>query len=256
MSNFGLYSEYYDLLYTDKDYRAESDYISDLIRDHKPSASAILELGCGTGMHAAALGEKGFSVTGVDMSQTMLDRAVQRKASLDETIASRLSFQHGDARTFRSEVKFDVVVSLFHVFSYQTSNADLQAAFETAAWHLKPGGILIFDYWYGPAVLSQVPEVRVKRLQNDKCTVLRIAEPELIPAENIVIVNYWMLIDSLLNSESERITESHKMRYLFVPEIEALSAKLFRSRQHFAWMTKRAPGFDDWAGLSVLECLE
>lgn len=256
MSNFGLYSEYYDLLYNDKDYQSEAEYVNQLIREHKPTASTILDLGCGTGMHATALCVKGYSVTGVDMSQPMLSSAMKRKALLEESISKRLNFQHGDARTYRSELKFDVVVSLFHVFSYQTTNADLQAAFETAKCHLKPGGILIFDYWYGPAVLTQIPEVRVKRLQNAKCKVLRIAEPELLPKDNVVIVNYWLLIDSLANDESERISETHKMRYLFIPEIEALTSKTFHPLKHFAWMTQRAPGLDDWAGLSILECLE
>ena len=253
MSNFGLYSEYYDLIYNDKDYSAESDYISDLISENKPSAASILELGCGTGMHATALSKKGFSITGVDISQKMIDLASQRKESLDKSIANRLSFQVGDARTFRSDVKFDVAISLFHVFSYQSSNFDLQAAFETAAMNLNPGGILIFDYWFGPGVLSQVPEVRIKRLENEKCKVLRIAEPELFPTENAVVVNYWMLIDSLLKKESARFNESHKMRYLFAPEIEFLSDIHFHKGQHFAWMTKRKPGFSDWAAVSILE---
>ena len=54
-------------------------------------------------------------------------------------------------------------------------------------------------------------------------------------------------------SRTERIAETHTMRYLFIPEIEALSLKLFRPRCHYAWMSKRAPGFEDWAALSVLE---
>lgn len=256
MSNFDLYSEYYDLLYQDKNYQSEADYVNELIREHMPTASTILDLGCGTGMHATALSVKGYSVAGVDMSQTMLEGAMKRNALLDGAVSKRLKFEHGDARSYRSNLKFDVVISLFHVFSYQTTNADLQAVFETAACHLKSGGILIFDYWYGPAVLTQVPEVRVKRLQNEKCKVLRIAEPELLPNENVVNVNYWLQIDSLVDGESEHISESHKMRYLFIPEIEALSSKFFHPQKHLAWMTKRAPGLNDWAGLSVLECQE
>jgi SAM-dependent methyltransferase len=253
MINFALYSQYYDLLYEDKDYQSESDYVNALIQEYKPSASSILDIGCGTGLHATALAMKGYSVTGVDMSKTMLDNAVNRKGLLDESISNKLDFQLGDARTYRGNLKYDVVVSLFHVFSYQTTDADLQATFETAAYHLKPGGILIFDYWYGPAVLTQIPEVRVKRLQNDKCKVIRIAEPTLFPTKNVVNVNYWMLIDSLVSEESERVTEAHTMRYLFIPEIEAFSSKNFRSLDHFAWMTRQSPTIYDWAGLSILE---
>lgn len=254
MSVFGLYSEYYDLLYSDKDYEGEARYISDLILEYAPTAKQVLELGCGTGAHAVLLAQQGYSVTGVDLSQNMLDKAITRRTQLDREAASRLDFQQADARAYRGDQKFDVVISLFHVFSYQTTNSDLLATFETAARHLRPGGILIFDYWYGPSVLTQRPDIRIKRLENERCRVLRIAEPEMFPLRNVVNVNYLMLIDSLVDNRSERISESHSMRYLFVPEIEALSSRLFQPLSHYAWMTKRIPGLSDWAALSVMEC--
>ena len=253
MSVFSLYSEYYDLLYSDKDYEGEARYVGDLIRENSPTANSVLELGCGTGTHAVLLAQQGYAVTGVDISQTMLDKAVTRKTQLNSDVASRLDFQLGDVRTYRSDQKFDVVISLFHVFSYQNTNNDLLATFETVAQHLQPGGILIFDYWYGPSVLTQIPEIRVKRFENDRCKVLRIAEPEVFPSRNVVDVKYWMLIDSLVENRTERIAETHTMRYLFIPEIEALSLKLFHPLCHHAWMSRKAPGFDDWAALSVLE---
>ena len=53
---------------------------------------------------------------------------------------------------------FDAVIALFHVVSYQTTEHDLRATFATAARHLNPGGVLLFDVWHGPAVLAQQPE--------------------------------------------------------------------------------------------------
>nr|MBA2706707.1 SAM-dependent methyltransferase [Gemmatimonadaceae bacterium] len=55
MSVFGSYSRYYDLLYRDKDYAAESAYVASLLAVHAPGARSILEIGCGTGAHAAEL---------------------------------------------------------------------------------------------------------------------------------------------------------------------------------------------------------
>ena len=51
MSVFKDYSNYYDLLYSDKDYEAEADYIDHLIQKNNPGAKTILNLGCGTGKH-------------------------------------------------------------------------------------------------------------------------------------------------------------------------------------------------------------
>ncbi len=253
MSVFALYAQYYDLLYRDKDYAGEAAYIAELIREHTPQATSILELGCGTGAHASHFAKLGYIVTVIDMSEPMLQQARARKFALAPELSQRLTFEEGDVRTFSAHKCFDVVASLFHVFSYQTTNHNLQAAFETAASHLRPGGLLIFDYWYGPAVLTQRPEVRVKRLEDDALRVVRIAEPEMFATENRVRVNYWVLMDSKNVNHSERLTERHDMRYLFIPEIEALSSPWFSPQAHYAWNTRRAPDFADWAGVTVME---
>ncbi|NEP55244.1 MAG: class I SAM-dependent methyltransferase, partial [Moorea sp. SIO3C2] len=141
MSVFGNYARYYDLLYRDKDYVGEAQFIHRLIQTHAPQAQNILELGCGTGNHAVLLAKEGYQLDGVDMSQEMLVTANDRLSQLPSEIASRLQFTHGDIREVRLNQSFDVVLSLFHVISYQTTNEDLLAAFNTVKEHLKPGGI-------------------------------------------------------------------------------------------------------------------
>ncbi|HXV17836.1 MAG TPA: methyltransferase domain-containing protein, partial [Gemmatimonadaceae bacterium] len=79
MTVFAGYSRYYDLLYRDKDYGAEALYVSQLIKTHSPDAVSIMEIGCGTGAHAAELAELGYNVTGVDMSEGMLEAADARR---------------------------------------------------------------------------------------------------------------------------------------------------------------------------------
>ena len=49
MKVFGNYGQYYNLIYEDKDYASEVDYIESLIRKNAPHARTILDLGCGTG---------------------------------------------------------------------------------------------------------------------------------------------------------------------------------------------------------------
>ena len=195
MSIFDAYAHYYDLLYQDKDYVAEAEYVSSHIRKQAPSAKHILELGCGTGAHAKHMARIGFSVHGVDLSDTMIGSAEARKTTLPAVEAERLTFAIGDVRTVQTGAAYDAVISLFHVMCYQTTNADLEAAFKTAAKHLTSGGLFIFDFWYGPAVLTQKPEVRIKRLSDDHIKVTRIAEPVMHVNENVVDVNYTVLIE-------------------------------------------------------------
>lgn len=252
MSVFGAYARYYDLLYRDKNYRAEAEYVASLIREQAPNASAVLEIGAGTGGHASELARMGYDVLGIDSSATMLESAKQRQATLDRDIASRLSFVRGDARTFRAGRCFDAVISLFHVMSYQTANEDLAAAFATAAEHLGPGGVLVFDCWHGPAVLAQRPSTTVKRLADEKTSVIRIAEPVMDAERNTVDVGYTVVVEDRMSGACETLEETHRMRYLFTPEIRMLLESLrLQLVGAYAWMSDSAPTEESWAACYV-----
>lgn len=247
---FDTYARYYDLLYRDKDYAGESAYVAAHIRKQSPLAKRILELGCGTGAHAEHLARMGYIVHGVDMSEAMLTRAEARKANLPTEVAARLSFGFGDVRTVRTGETYDAVISLFHVMSYQTTNADLEAAFETASIHLQVGGLFLFDFWYGPAVLTQRPEVRVRRLEDEEIKVTRVAEPDLHVNENVVDVNYTVFIEAKASKMVEQLKEVHRMRYLFLPELLQFSdVKLWTDIKSMGWMKSQELNQDDWAGL-------
>jgi SAM-dependent methyltransferase len=247
---FDTYAHYYDLLYRDKDYAGESEYVAAHIRKQAPQAKLILELGCGTGAHAEHLARMGYTVHGVDLSKAMLARAEARKAALPPEVAARLSFGLGDVRTVRTGETYDAVISLFHVMSYQTTNADLEAAFETASVHLQPGGLFLFDFWFGPAVLTQRPDVRVRRLEDEEIKVTRIAEPEMHVNENVVDVNYTVFIEVKASKAVEQVRETHRMRYLFLPELLCFAdAETWTNFKSFGWMKLQALHQDDWAGL-------
>ena len=79
MKQFGnLYSQYYDLLYSDKDYIREVDYIIKLIKENIDHSKTLLDMGCGTGKHAELLSNKDFIVHGIDISEDMLKIAKKR----------------------------------------------------------------------------------------------------------------------------------------------------------------------------------
>ncbi|KAB8330534.1 class I SAM-dependent methyltransferase [Scytonema tolypothrichoides VB-61278] len=253
MSIFNNYARYYDLLYIDKDYVGETKFIQQLIQTHAPDAQNILELGCGTGNHAVLLAKEGYQIHGVDLSQEMLQKADSRLSQLDPKLVSQLKFTHGDVRHLRLNQTFDVILSLFHVISYQTTNEDLLAAFTTVKEHLKPGGIFVFDIWYGPAVLTERPTVRVKRLENEEILVTRIAEPVVHPNENLVDVNYQVFIEDKNSNAVNELRETHRMRYLFKPEIELMLQEFqMRILESQEWMTNREPGFDTWGVYFVI----
>ncbi len=248
---FSAYSAYYDLFYKDKNYEGEVKYLIDLANGPTGKIKTILELGCGTGGHAVHLAELGYSVTGIDISKTMLSQADDRKLGMTEDLSSQLDFTVGDIRNYRGDKKFDCVMSLFHVFSYQTSNLDLKKSIRTAWENLERGGVLIFDYWYGPAVISQLPESRTKEMENETYHVFRSASPKIDLNNNTVKVEYAITVNNKESGEREEISESHEMRYLFIPELLLLTEEYFEPIGHYGWGGKLSPSVDDWAAVSM-----
>ena len=245
---FDDYAAYYDLLYQDKNYQKEAQYICGLLDDNGIRSGEILELGSGTGKHAEEFAKMGFCVHGIDLSPEMVQEANHRNNNLED----QLYFEVGDVRNYKVGKKSDAVISLFHVISYQIKNEDIQEMFKTAAKHLKHNGVFIFDFWYGPGVLTDPPAIRQKRLENKDIEVLRIAEPVMYPNENVVDVNYCVHIKQKESGKVSELKETHKMRYLFIPEILQFSSKWFTLKTNFAWMKDSTPDFTDWLSVCTL----
>lgn len=247
MSVFGNYSNYYDILYQNKDYAAEAKHVDEILQKCLPGAQSILEFGCGTGAHAVHLIKKGYVIHGVDVSETMLARAEKNKKKLDPSLSRHLSFSIGDIRNVRLKSTFDAVIALFHVISYLPKNEDIQAVLSTVKSQLKKGGIFFFDCWYGPAVLTEKPEMRMKHFENDRYKIIRKAEPKMLANANIVEVKYKLLAEEKTNGRIEKIEETHRMRYFFKPEIEMfLSLAGFQLVEFFEWMTCLEPELNTW----------
>ena len=248
MNIFGDYAQYYDLLYQDKDYAGEAQSIDKILQTYAPNATQVLELGCGTGAHAVLLAKQGYQVHGIDLSTEMLQQTHHHICQLDPDSLSRLKFTQGDIRQIRLDRQFDVVLALFHVISYQVTNEDLCAVFATVKEHLQAGGIFIFDVWYGPAVLTDRPTVRIKQLQNESIAVTRIAAPIIYPNENCVDINYQVFIKIKKTSTVEELNETHRMRYLFKPEIQSLLQEFDMNLIDYReWISDLEAGFDTWS---------
>ena len=149
-SIFDAYSNYYNLLYKDKNYFEEAEYIKNLLSNHNVVNGNILEFGSGTGKHGILLSNYGYKVHGIERSPRMIAKAEKKEG---------FSFQQGDILSINMYKHYDAVIALFHVISYQTTNEMLQLVFANASKHLKTDGLFIFDFWFSPAVYKQVPTV-------------------------------------------------------------------------------------------------
>jgi SAM-dependent methyltransferase len=214
------YGEAYDLLYHDKDYGAECDLIERIFRMYGDgSIGSVLDLGCGTGNHAIPLAQRGYEVVGVDRSESMLAHAQKKIAN--HLNNGRLVVQQGDIRDVDLQRRFDAALMMFAVLGYQLENSDVLSAIGNARRHLRPGGLLLFDVWYGPAVLRQGPSQRIKVVPIPGGQTLRAASGELDARRHLCTIHFhlWRFESGRLVAETE---ESHAVRYFFPPELNLL----------------------------------
>ena len=141
------YADQYDQLYSDKDYRGECDLIEQAFHRYGTGEiRTIVDFGCGTGNHSIPLAERGYHVMGVDISAEML--RVAREKSTEAGVC--IDWVEGDIRNVPTRGTFDAGLFMFAVLGYLLPNEDVMAALSNARRHIRPGGLLVFDVWYGP----------------------------------------------------------------------------------------------------------
>lgn len=211
-----LYANAYDELYSDKDYGAECGLIIKLIGDSDINVNLILDVGCGTGGHLIPLAQQGYHLTGVDPSSSMLDLASAKV--IDSQIDDYVELVNANAAEFSCSKEHDFAIMMFAVIGYHTSNAEVIACLRNIKKHLRTGASLVFDFWYGPAVLHDEPSDRVK--------VIDLKDEKIIRITNTLMDSFSHTAD--ITFETIRIAEkivlsgekeTHKMRYFFPQEI-------------------------------------
>ena len=239
---FGEYGEYFDLLYGDKDYDAETDYLIGLLARLGATSGPMLELGSGTGRHGRRLAKAGFDVLGIERSQAMI--------GLSDAAGTTPGFscRAGDIRDVRVDRKFDVVTALFHVLSYQVTTADLLSVFRNARAHLAPGGLFVFDFWYGPAVHFLKPTVREKKMEGETLVVTRMSRPQWDQQRNLVDVHFDIEVRSRASGEVlKSFSEVHPMRYFSLPELDVIAECTgFRREVAEEFLSGAAPSEQTW----------
>ena len=247
MPVFKEYAKYYDLIYEEKDYKEEANYVDRLIKYYKPDAKSLLDLGCGSGGHAFEFAQLGYDITGIDNSERMIELAKKRRSEFSINNVQETEFLIENICSYHLNKKFDVVTSLFHVMSYLTSDDELKNAISTVKLHLKQKGLFIFDFWYGPSVLHKKPKINTKYYENNGLSVKRQVIPKLIVDRNTVDVFINLSVNDINGNNIKNLNETHRMRYYFKDELETLlENNEFQLKEFNEWETGEVPGKNTW----------
>lgn len=149
-------SPYYHLLYKSHDENEAKSALDNLLRALQLSPeSKILDLACGKGRHSKYLAEKGFQVTGIDISTASIAyaRSFERPG---------LEFYQHDMRLpFRINY-FEAIINLFTSFGYFQNDADHLRTLKHVAKGLKPGGKFLLDFFNSVYVRENLVRSEIK----------------------------------------------------------------------------------------------
>jgi SAM-dependent methyltransferase len=134
MTDYAAFSRFYDRIVGDR-----SDEVARVlayIGKYRPSATSLLELGCGTGALLEGLASE-LEVTGVDRSPEMLAVAAARLPSAPLVRADMTAVSLG--------ARYDVVICMFDTLNHVPSFPGWKALFDRVDAHLADNGLFIFD---------------------------------------------------------------------------------------------------------------
>jgi SAM-dependent methyltransferase len=214
------YARSYDTLYEDKDYDKECDLIVAAGERYGGFAQCrVLDVGSGTGGHALRLAARGYRVTGVEPASAMLARAVA--ATADLATHSKPTWINADAATFSTPERHEMAILMFAVLGYFGGNESTLRALRNIRQHVVAGGLLVCDFWYGPAVLRVQPTDRIRVKRTGSRELIRAASTQMDSRNHTAAVTFrlWQIDSGRLEFQTEEV---HQMRYFFPLELELL----------------------------------
>ncbi|MGE3167213.1 MAG: trans-aconitate 2-methyltransferase [Planctomycetota bacterium] len=163
-------AEYYDAIYSWKDYDEEARRLRALIAERcRSDGRRLLDVACGTGEHLRRL-RADFDVEGLDHDPRMIDIARGKLPGIAFHCASMDDFDLGS--------HFDVVTCLFSSIGYMKTESDLERALRCLARHVAPGGLLLLEPWFTPdeyrpgkphMVTVDQPDLKICRMNSSGC---------------------------------------------------------------------------------------
>ena len=140
MPEYDAYSVYYDLLWANK-----QDDVPFYLAMTKETGGPVLELACGTGRILLPLARAGFEVTGIDMSQAMLDKLQAKLDKEPREVQARVALKCADMRDYQFSQKFKLVFCAFNSFLHMITTEDQLACLRSVCEYLTDDGRLVIQ---------------------------------------------------------------------------------------------------------------
>lgn len=141
MEAYTDFAKVYDTFMDETPYEEWCVFLVSVFKEFALEKGLVLELGCGTGTLTQALADAGYDMIGIDISEAMLNIAMEKKESRQDIL-----YLCQDMREFELYGTVSAVVSVCDSLNYLLEEEDLSETFRLVNNYLDPGGIFIFDF--------------------------------------------------------------------------------------------------------------
>jgi ubiquinone/menaquinone biosynthesis C-methylase UbiE len=115
------------------------------IEEAKKTKGKVLELASGTGRVTLEMVRAGIDITGLEMSESMLNVARAKSETLPQNVRERITWVQGDMRNFDLKRKFSLIFIPFRSFQHLTNRTDQEACLACVLKHLEKDGLFILS---------------------------------------------------------------------------------------------------------------
>ena len=139
--NDRFWSELYPFIFHERVFADAPEQTAKILKLAEPKGGSVLDLACGPGRISIALARSGFSVTGVDRTPYLLNKARDSAKKADVSV----EWVESDMRDFVRTATFDLVISLFTSFGYFENKEEDVDVLRNVLMSLRPGGAAFVD---------------------------------------------------------------------------------------------------------------
>lgn len=218
MTSSALYTDlsaYYDLMCADIDYREQSEHVRRLHQLLGNEGKDYLDMACGTGPHIRHFIDFGYSASGVDINQPMLDIAQLR--------CPEAQFFRQDMSELQVEAPLDLISCFLYSIHYNQSIAKLAECIRRVHAALKPGGIFCFNS-VDKNLIDNRPGIKrnLKQGDSDFCFQSNWYYPGEGEQQQL-----QLCIEKTTDGQTEIWRDHHKMVALSFPQMQQLLEPYF-----------------------------
>lgn len=225
--HYSKFAQYYDAIYNEiVNYESQTSFLQKVFdKFHKGEVESILDIGCGTGNFTVLFAKRGYSTTGIDLSDEMI-RVAKEKMRKGQR-SKNLQFLKMDMRDIQLNKKYDVATVLFGGFGYLLEYDEVERFFAGVRKHLDKDGLLIFEFWHVSGVLPQSSSksgfITWHKVQDRDTLIIRLDASKYDPKSNISRVLFdFYIINTRTKELVDSFSETHLLKTYSMSEMRNL----------------------------------